>query len=243
MRRRTNGCRLMPAMTVVVIAWFLSMAAVAFGAAPSLHRVPGPALIDRRRVTTPVFVAIVTVTCGVVVSPAIAVAAAGAGVALRRRRIRAQRRERTRAVADELPIAVSLFAIALQSGRSIASASEAIGPLLSGPVGGALVEFGRRQLAHVDTDRCLELLDADLAPAGAEFVEVLRASVRDGAAVAPALSALADEQRMRRRRALEAALRRLPVLLLLPLVVCVLPAFMLLTVVPPVVEAVSDLVP
>lgn len=161
----------------------------------------------------------------------------------RRRRSSAERLERRRSIDEALPIAASLFAVALQSGRTVASASAAIGPLLAGPVGAALVDFDRRQHLHVDTQRSLDRLEHDLGRSGAEFVELLRSSLTDGAAVADALHSLGDEHRRRRRRALEAALRRLPVVLLLPLVTCVLPAFMLLTVVAPVVEAIVELTP
>ncbi|MCB1006710.1 MAG: type II secretion system F family protein, partial [Acidimicrobiales bacterium] len=61
---------------------------------------------------------------------------------------------------------------------------------------------------------------------------VLVSSERYGVALLPALERLAVETRLERRRAAEATARRVPVKLLFPLVLCTLPAFALLTVVP-----------
>jgi hypothetical protein len=76
---------------------------------------------------------------------------------------------------------------------------------------------------------------ADRAAAGPELrplVSTLVVAAGSGTPVGPALQRLADAERRRRRRAVEARIRRLPVLLLLPLVLCVLPAFVLMTLVP-----------
>jgi tight adherence protein C len=55
------------------------------------------------------------------------------------------------------------------------------------------------------------------------------------------LTVLAAEVRAERRRRAEAAARRVPVKLLFPLVLCVLPAFGLLTVVPLLAGAATSL--
>jgi tight adherence protein C len=55
---------------------------------------------------------------------------------------------------------------------------------------------------------------------------------RLGVPVGPVLARLAEEDRTALRRAAEAHARRIPVRLLFPLVFLVLPAFVLLTVVP-----------
>jgi hypothetical protein len=66
----------------------------------------------------------------------------------------------------------------------------------------------------------------------APLADALLASDRLGAPVAPALARLATEQRIAARRRSEVHARRVPVRLLFPLVFLVLPAFVLLTVVP-----------
>ena len=62
--------------------------------------------------------------------------------------------------------------------------------------------------------------------------EALLASERDGIAVGPLLERLSAVTRQHRRQELDAAARQLPVRMAIPLVVCVLPSFVLLGVVP-----------
>ena len=64
------------------------------------------------------------------------------------------------------------------------------------------------------------------------LADALLASDRLGAPVGPVLARLAAEERTALRRRAEAHARRVPVRLLFPLVFLVLPAFVLLTVVP-----------
>ena len=62
--------------------------------------------------------------------------------------------------------------------------------------------------------------------------EALLASERDGIAVGPLLERLSAVTRQQRRQELDAAARKLPVRMAIPLVACVLPSFVLLGVVP-----------
>ncbi len=73
---------------------------------------------------------------------------------------------------------------------------------------------------------------AGATPALRPMTDALLASDRLGAPVGPALARLAAEERTALRRAAEAHARKVPVRLLFPLVFLVLPAFVLLTVVP-----------
>ena len=73
---------------------------------------------------------------------------------------------------------------------------------------------------------------AHAAPRLRPLADALLTSDRTGAPVGPALARLADEERAALRRRAEAHARRVPVRLLFPLAFLVLPAFVLLTVVP-----------
>ena len=83
-------------------------------------------------------------------------------------------------------------------------------------------------------------LDA-LGEAYTPLIEVLRAGHQRGAPVLDALDRIAETARDRRRRNAEARARRLPVTMLFPLVMCTLPAFGLLAVVPLLVASLTDL--
>jgi tight adherence protein C len=64
------------------------------------------------------------------------------------------------------------------------------------------------------------------------LVDALRAHVRDGVPLGPTLDRISTDARRQRRQQAQAAIRRLPVRLSVPLVTCTLSAFILLTVVP-----------
>ena len=82
---------------------------------------------------------------------------------------------------------------------------------------------------------------AELGEPAEPLVAILRSSAFDGTPMAAALERAATDARLLRRRRAEEGARRLPVRLLLPLIVCILPAFAALTVVPLAVTALGSL--
>jgi tight adherence protein C len=112
---------------------------------------------------------------------------------------------------------------------------------VDGPLGDEL----RHVVAEVRRGRRLaDALDALPARAGEAtrpVVAALVASERYGAPVIAGLERLAADVRADNRRRAEAAARRVPVKLLFPLVVCILPAFGLLTVAPLIASALRAL--
>ncbi|HEY7627328.1 MAG TPA: type II secretion system F family protein, partial [Ilumatobacteraceae bacterium] len=84
-------------------------------------------------------------------------------------------------------------------------------------------------------------LGARLGPIAQPLVDSLSAADRYGLPLAPLLERLAFEARQQRRRDTEAAARELPVRLAAPLVVCTLPSFVLLGIVPLLLGALSSL--
>lgn len=97
------------------------------------------------------------------------------------------------------------------------------------------VERGERLV--VALDRLPSMLGDSIRP----ITGLLQSADRDGIALARLVDALAADARRERRQHIERNARRLPVLLLGPLVGCVLPAFMILTVVPVVIASVLSL--
>lgn len=154
-------------------------------------------------------------------------------------------RRRARAVVDELrrtlPEAVDLVALAVGAGLTVAQAVGAVADRHDGPVGQALARAtadaarGRRLADALDT--AAARLGADARP----LFAALAASERYGAPLGDALDRLATDGRADRRRRAEEAARRVPVKLLFPLVLCVLPAFGLLTVAPMLAGALGSL--
>ncbi len=138
-------------------------------------------------------------------------------------------------VAAELGSIVDVMHVALTSGLSIsASLQLALGHIEpSSPIGRRLA--GRGAFEHLD-----EALD-ELGQTGGKwaraFATAVVGSMRSGIPLAPELGRLSGELREDRRRQLEGKVRRLPVLLLFPLVLCVLPALGLVAIVPVLVAA------
>lgn len=84
----------------------------------------------------------------------------------------------------------------------------------------------------VGLGEALRDLSADADPALRPLLSTLSSAERTGTPLVPALLRLGDAERARRRRQRQERVRRLPVVLMAPLVGLVLPAFVLLTIAP-----------
>lgn len=159
-----------------------------------------------------------------------------AGIPLRVLHDVRRRRGQARAHAQldrDLPSAIDLLAVAVGAGWTPllalelvirwapASVARAFSPALEAfalgfPLGEAYTLAARR------------------APPIAPLTDLLAASAALGSPIVPALGRLAYESRLHQRRRAEARARTVPVRLLFPLVFLVLPAFVLVTIVPAV---------
>ncbi len=155
-------------------------------------------------------------------------------------RERGRQRRRAAAVVAETPDLVELFRLAVGAGLTVHLAVEAVATRAGGVTGAALAAVPDRVAVG-------ERLAEALGPVAAcgdgvrPLVDALVASERYGVALGPSLERVALEARLIRRRRAEEAARRLPVLLVFPLVVCILPAFVLLSIVPLLVGSLSRL--
>jgi Flp pilus assembly protein TadB len=144
-------------------------------------------------------------------------------------------------VADSLPEVVDLVLLGVAAGLSVPAALHRTVELLPVPyrdvLGDAIGRAERGEPFAVALDRAAVVL----GPAAQPLVTALATAGRDGGPVTPALQRVADDARHRRRVTAQARARRLPVTMLLPLVVCVLPAFVLVSIVPLVAASVRDL--
>jgi len=130
-----------------------------------------------------------------------------------------------------------LVEAALGSGATVARALEVVGAAWPGVDGAHLVRAARRLALGTDWATAWQ------GAAGGALVvaRALQPTWTSGAAAGPALRAAADSWRRRRRAAARTAAARLGVHLLLPTGLCLLPAFVLLGVVPVVVALASGL--
>jgi hypothetical protein len=144
---------------------------------------------------------------------------------------RRRTRDAERALQRELPVVLDLLAVAVGAGctpyQAVEVASRWAPPGVGAPFGAVIRACGLGASFETALDGAVVH-----APPLRSVAEALLASDRLGAPVAPALARLAAEERAALRRRAEAHARRVPVRLLFPLVFLVLPAFVLLTLVP-----------
>ena len=138
------------------------------------------------------------------------------------------------ALAAELPVAIDLLGVAVGAGCTpyvaLEIATKWAPPLVAEHLGG-VTQSCRLGVGLADALEAAGRASPPLRP----VTDALCATARLGAPVGPVLARLAEEARAEVRRAAEAHARTVPVRMLFPLVLCVLPAFGLLTVVPAVV--------
>jgi pilus assembly protein TadC len=143
-----------------------------------------------------------------------------------------------RAVAAELPYAADLLAAALRAGAPPDVAVRCVALALGGPVGHRLGRVAYALgLGATATEAWSYLGDV---PGGDRIRRAAVRSQHSGAAFAGALLRVADDLRADRLVAAEAAARRAGVLIVLPLGLCFLPAFVLAGLVPVMVAVLGD---
>ena len=169
--------------------------------------------------------------------PAGVAVAFGADRYLRRLEPAEVRAARLRAVAD-LPLCADLLAAALRGGAPVDRAAAAVAEALGGPLGERLARAARSLRLGAEPAEAWAQLSG---VTGAErLVAAAIRSTSSGGALAGALLRLADDLRADRSVAAEAAARRAGVLIVLPLGLCFLPAFVLAGLVPVVVAVLGD---
>lgn len=151
------------------------------------------------------------------------------------------RRQREAAVAADLPWLAGLIRLGVGAGLPIGQALTEAAQRGKGPAFQAASEAMDRTARGEPLALALEGLRSSLGEPGRPLVAALVAAVRLGAPVGPALDAAAVNLRARSRRQAEVRARKVPVQMLFPLALCILPAFVLLSVVPMVLDALGNL--
>ncbi|WP_327033176.1 type II secretion system F family protein [Micromonospora ureilytica] len=158
-------------------------------------------------------------------------------VLLRRIEPPAVRKRRQREAAD-LPLAADLLAAAMRAGAPVDRSVLAVAEALDGPLADRLVRVGRTLLLGGGPAEAWSALDG--VPGAERLTPAALRSANSGAALAGALTRLADDLRADRATAAEASARRAGVLIVLPLGLCFLPAFILAGLVPVIVAVLGD---
>lgn len=147
----------------------------------------------------------------------------------------------TRNISAGFPDALDLLVLSIRAGYLPAQAIGEITayvPCALRPSFSAVDEALQRGDRFADA---LNTLRVQLGSIAQPLVDSLAAADRYGLPMAPVLERLSFEARQQRRRDTDAAARELPVRLALPLVICTLPSFVLLAIVPLLLGALSSL--
>lgn len=150
-------------------------------------------------------------------------------------------RRAQRAAERAYPDAIEMIVLAVRAGYLPAAALNIAAPYLSPAVRPAFVEVSTRIEAGERFADALAALAATLGPMAAPLADSFAAADRYGQPIAPVLERLATEARQHRRRHADTLARQLPVRMSVPLVLCTLPSFILLAVVPLLLAALSSL--
>jgi Flp pilus assembly protein TadB len=138
----------------------------------------------------------------------------------------------------ELAAAADLIAASLRAGAPVSAAVLAAGETLAGPLSPSLVRIGQQLRLGVPPAEAWRPLAA-VAAAG-RVIAAARRSAESGAALSGALTRCADDLRTDAEHDRQARAQRAAVLLVLPLGLCFLPAFVLAGLVPVVLAVLGE---
>ena len=169
-----------------------------------------------------------------------AIAVIAAAILHRWSRVRGRARSQRRRATD-FPHALDLLVLSIRAGYLPAQAIVEIEPFLSSSLQPAFAAVGDAMRCGSRFAEALGELRTGIGPIAQPLVDSLSAADRYGLPLAPVLERLSFEARQQRRRDTDAAARELPVRLAMPLVLCTLPSFVLLAIVPLLLGALSSL--
>lgn len=163
------------------------------------------------------------------------------GWSLRRRISRRRSEQRRAALRAAVAPVVDLVAVVVGAGGSIAEAVALIAEQGPAPARATFVSVVSRQRRGELLSDALQSLSSELGSSFHPLTAALVSAELGGAPVGVLLQRLAEEAQQARARTLADALGRLPVALLVPLVVCQLPALIIGSVIPLTIVAVRQL--
>lgn len=177
----------------------------------------------------------------VAISPMVGVVAAASAVVWRRWARARCTAIAVRQIATDFPDALDLLVLSIRAGYLPAQAVVEVIPFLARHLRPAFAAVGAAMQQGQRFADALDALRIHLGAIAQPLVDSLSAADRYGLPLAPVLERLAFEARQQRRRDADSAARELPVRLAMPLVLCTLPSFVLLAIVPLLLGALSSL--
>jgi tight adherence protein C len=161
--------------------------------------------------------------------------------------VRAKADRREREIINGFPDALDLMLVCVEAGLALESAFDRVGremslshPLLAEQIGIVVLEL---RAGRSREDALRRMADRSGADEIRAFATLLIQSTKLGTSVGQTLRVYASEMRERRRMRAEEKAHRLPVLLSIPLVACMLPVMIGVLMLPAVIRVVRTLIP
>ena len=175
------------------------------------------------------------------VGPLLVAAAAIAMFALPRLRAVLIAKQERRQIDAALPDAIEMLVLVVHAGMTPHQAIRLLEERAPAPIRAAFADVHHRTSRGTSLADALTALPENLGPGAVLMADALAMSERYGTPIGHALEQLSHDVRERRRRANEAAARKLPIQMSFPLVACTLPSFVLVAIVPAVLAALETL--
>ncbi|MEP1123325.1 MAG: type II secretion system F family protein [Ilumatobacter sp.] len=168
--------------------------------------------------------------------------AAGIGLVVWPRVVRISRQRRRRAAIEAaLPDAIEMLILVVRAGMTPHQAVSMLTECAPLPIRPAFVEVDRRRARGATLADSLRALPEFVGSAANVVADTLTMSERYGTPIGDALEQLSVDVRERRARHAEEQARKLPIRMSFPLVICTLPSFVLIAIVPAVLGALSSI--
>lgn len=177
----------------------------------------------------------------VLMGPFLSAAIAGLALLVHRGRPLLSERREAAQIAAVLPDVLELFVLMVHAGLTPRQSIEFLADRAPTPVRHGFCAVVDRLDRGEPLADSLRALPDQLGASALSLADMVGSADRYGLPLGPVLAQLADQARADRRRADEANARALPVKLAFPLVVCTLPSFVLLAIIPAVMAALSSL--
>jgi Flp pilus assembly protein TadB len=144
-------------------------------------------------------------------------------------------RQRKAQITADLPLAVDLLAACLRAGRPPQQALATVATAIRGPLAELFTEVAHNLALGADPIDAWSHLRSE--PACAPFARAIDRSLRSGAPLSKTLEHLADDTRQSHHHTADQRARAIESRTALPLGLCFLPAFVLLSIVPTIADA------
>ncbi|MFF0266619.1 type II secretion system F family protein [Kribbella sp. NPDC004536] len=150
-------------------------------------------------------------------------------------------KQRNLRIARDLPLAIDLLTACLRAGRPPQHALQLVAEALPGPLADLFTKIAHHLSLGADPTKAWALLDTE--PACKPMARAIARSLRSGAPLTKTLEHLADETRRTHHHTADQQARAAETKAALPLGLCFLPAFVVLSIVPTITDALIPYLP